>query len=135
MYPYIHWPQSTYIGTTLRPKYILFGYMDPQGNSSIRPSCRRHPAIASPHGTSRAVVHSGLPAAGFRRHRLLATSYADLFCVHCGWNARLTPSHPQLLHPHLLEVGRKLAQLPLRRTMSPSDPRAGTKALGRASDG
>ena len=26
---YTLWPQSTYIGTTLRPKYILFGYMDP----------------------------------------------------------------------------------------------------------
>ena len=25
---YIHWPQSTQIGTTLRP-YILFGYLDP----------------------------------------------------------------------------------------------------------
>ena len=25
------WPQSTYIGTSLRPKYILFGYMDPSG--------------------------------------------------------------------------------------------------------
>ena len=24
---YIHWPQSTDIGTTLRPKYILFGYI------------------------------------------------------------------------------------------------------------
>ena len=24
----IHRPQSTQIGTTLRPKYILFGYMD-----------------------------------------------------------------------------------------------------------
>ena len=33
MYPnsLIHWPQSTYIGTTLRPKYILVGYMDPLG--------------------------------------------------------------------------------------------------------
>ena len=29
---YILWPQSIYIGTTLRPKYILlFEYMDPQG--------------------------------------------------------------------------------------------------------
>ena len=28
---YIHWPQSTYIGTTVRPKYILFGYMHPEG--------------------------------------------------------------------------------------------------------
>ena len=26
---YILWPQCTYIGSTLRPKYILFGYMDP----------------------------------------------------------------------------------------------------------
>ena len=26
---YILWPQSTYIGTTSMPKYILFGYMDP----------------------------------------------------------------------------------------------------------
>ena len=26
---YILWPQSTYMETTLRPKYILFGYMDP----------------------------------------------------------------------------------------------------------
>ena len=30
---YIHWPQCTYKGTTLRPKYILFGYMDPWGLS------------------------------------------------------------------------------------------------------
>ena len=28
---YIHWSLSTYIGTTLRPKYILLGYMDPEG--------------------------------------------------------------------------------------------------------
>ena len=29
---YILWPQSTYIGTILRPKYIiLFGHMDPSG--------------------------------------------------------------------------------------------------------
>ena len=26
---YILWAQGTYIGTTLGPKYILFGYMDP----------------------------------------------------------------------------------------------------------
>ena len=25
----LHWPQSTYIGTALRPKYTLFGCMDP----------------------------------------------------------------------------------------------------------
>ena len=36
MYPnttsYIFWPQSTYIGTTLRPMYIiLFRYIDPKG--------------------------------------------------------------------------------------------------------
>ena len=31
---YILWPQSTHIGTTLRPTYILFGYMDPQGVTS-----------------------------------------------------------------------------------------------------
>ena len=30
------WPQSTYIGTTLRPKYLLFGYMDPQGYGCYR---------------------------------------------------------------------------------------------------
>ena len=23
------WPQSTWIGTTLRPKYVLYGYKDP----------------------------------------------------------------------------------------------------------
>ena len=28
---YILWPQSTNIETTLRLKYILFGYMDPLG--------------------------------------------------------------------------------------------------------
>ena len=27
----ILWPQSTYIGISLRPKYSLLGYMDPQG--------------------------------------------------------------------------------------------------------
>ena len=26
---YILWLESTYIGTTLRPKYILYGHMDP----------------------------------------------------------------------------------------------------------
>ena len=26
---YILWAESTYIWTTLRPKYILFGYVDP----------------------------------------------------------------------------------------------------------
>ena len=26
---YILWAQCAYIGSTLRPKYILFGYMDP----------------------------------------------------------------------------------------------------------
>ena len=25
------WPQSTYVGTTLRPEYRLFGYMEPSG--------------------------------------------------------------------------------------------------------
>ena len=28
---YILWPLSTYTGTTLRPKCILYGYMDPLG--------------------------------------------------------------------------------------------------------
>ena len=27
--PCTHWPQSTYVGTTFRPKYILSGCMDP----------------------------------------------------------------------------------------------------------
>ena len=31
VYIYILWPQSSYIGTSLTPKYILFGHMDPQG--------------------------------------------------------------------------------------------------------
>ena len=53
MYPnsilYILWPQSTYIGTTLRPKYIRFGHMDPQGvlaSSSIPWSLARYPEHA-----------------------------------------------------------------------------------------
>ena len=29
---YILWPQSTYIGTTLRPMHILYEYMDPYGS-------------------------------------------------------------------------------------------------------
>ena len=31
MYPnsHIDWLQSTYVGATFRPKYTLFGYMDP----------------------------------------------------------------------------------------------------------
>ena len=28
-------PQNTCIGTTLRPKYLLFGYMDPEGLSGL----------------------------------------------------------------------------------------------------
>ena len=32
---YILWPQSTYIGTTLRPKCILFGYMDPKEEGRV----------------------------------------------------------------------------------------------------
>ena len=30
-----HWPQSTCVGTTLRPKYLTFGYMDPWGKSGL----------------------------------------------------------------------------------------------------
>ena len=31
MYPNsnILWPQSVYVGSTLRPKYVLLGYVDP----------------------------------------------------------------------------------------------------------
>ena len=28
---YTHCAQSSYVGTTLRPKHILFGHMDPEG--------------------------------------------------------------------------------------------------------
>ena len=34
------WPQSTYIGTTLRPMYILFGYIHPSGYSGYIESQR-----------------------------------------------------------------------------------------------
>ena len=86
---------------------------------------------------------SGLPAVGLRRHRLSAsrngsptpTCFASArSIIHRGWNARLRPGllhiFPSgLLHPHLLEVADELAQSPLRRTMSPSDPRSGAKTL------
>ena len=32
---YILWPQSTYIGTPLRLKYVLYGYMEPKGKSMM----------------------------------------------------------------------------------------------------
>ena len=33
---YKFWPPSAYIGTTLRPEYILFRYMDPVGSGRMQ---------------------------------------------------------------------------------------------------
>ena len=33
---YLRWPQSTEIGITVRPSYILLGYKDPEGLETLK---------------------------------------------------------------------------------------------------
>ena len=50
-------PQSTYIGITLRPKYILFSYMDPQGKSATEARDRKLDIIRQGHRPTKAALH------------------------------------------------------------------------------
>ena len=49
MYPYRIYldPKSTYIGTPLRPKYILYGYMEPSGFWGMKSYSHKKPPNAS----------------------------------------------------------------------------------------
>ena len=59
---YILWPQTTYVGTTLRPKYILVGHGDPQGYFNLK---QGNPYCVQDVGSPDRVYESRINGLGF----------------------------------------------------------------------